>query len=221
MVSLSLLCLATLAGCSGTVAGPQSSADDASHVALTPSSLSLQPGETARIVAELQNPAGAPVNGAHVRWVSNDTNVARVDDRGRVTGVAPGATRVTASLGEGRGRVQVVCDGFRPEYRDAANGTSAFPGAQGWGAQACRHVTVRTSRFFGSPIRTMRARAPFERSLRLLDRIGCPWSCSTWRATSTWLPRIEMRVSDVSISLARRHLKAGLQSGAQTSSSSS
>ena len=150
MVSLSFLCFATLVGCSGTVAGPQSSAADGSQVALSPSSLSLQPGETARIVAELQNPAGARVEGAHVRWVSDDTNVARVDNDGRVTGVAPGTTRVTASLGEGRGRVQSSATVSVPSTETLQTATSAFPGAQGWGAQALSHVTVRASRFFGS-----------------------------------------------------------------------
>jgi uncharacterized protein YjdB len=67
-----------------------------SSVNVTPSTLSLKPGETATLTAEV-----LPENAIDktVTWSSENPEIATVDGSGKVTAVAPGETVITAAAG--------------------------------------------------------------------------------------------------------------------------
>ncbi len=69
-------------------------------VTLSPDSVALAIGDTARLGAAVLDSNDTAIEGAALTWTSADTAIARVDDSGLVTGVAWGGTRVIASAGE-------------------------------------------------------------------------------------------------------------------------
>jgi len=73
--------------------------DSASVLTLEPPSLTLFPGETARIRAQALRENGRPVSVGRVTIKSLRADVARVDSGGLVTGVGPGKTIVQATSG--------------------------------------------------------------------------------------------------------------------------
>ena len=66
------------------------------HVALDPPGATLLPGEIARFTARAFDANGAELPGVRFTFESSDTNVARVDEPGDATAVAPGTASVTA-----------------------------------------------------------------------------------------------------------------------------
>lgn len=67
-------------------------------VVVSPSTTSIDEGETARISASPRGSDGLPLSGRPVTWSSSDPSVVTVDDNGTVTGVSGGTATVTASV---------------------------------------------------------------------------------------------------------------------------
>jgi hypothetical protein len=93
-VALAFATLATAMGCGDRITPVTmvTAASDSSTVAVTPSSATLQPGQS------LQLTASAP----GVSWTSSDSGIVRVSAAGLVTSVAPGTARVAASAARSR-----------------------------------------------------------------------------------------------------------------------
>ena len=83
----------------GSSAGSPSRAASASVLTLDPASLTLFPGETARIRAQALKDDGTPVPVGRVTIKSLRPEIARVDSGGLVTGIAPGRTILQATSG--------------------------------------------------------------------------------------------------------------------------
>ena len=84
------------------------------RVQVTPTSLSIQPGLSKQLQATAFDQANAALSGVGFTWMSNDPSVAQVTQDGTVTGVAPGAAKVTASaFGLTSNAVQVTVNEIR------------------------------------------------------------------------------------------------------------
>ena len=83
----------------GGAAEPAPATTTASILTLEPASLSLYPGETAKISARAQREDGTPVSAGRVTIKSLKPEIVRVDSGGFITGVAPGRTIVQAAAG--------------------------------------------------------------------------------------------------------------------------
>lgn len=68
--------------------------------------------QTLSLTAVAQGPEGAPIAGAAIAWTSNDPAVATIDDRGTVTGIAPGTVTVTGRTGQASGSLELTVRGF-------------------------------------------------------------------------------------------------------------
>lgn len=69
-------------------------------VALSPDTLELAPGDTARLDVVVHDANGFEIEDAAPTWSSGDTTVATVDESGLISGVAEGTAHVVASAGE-------------------------------------------------------------------------------------------------------------------------
>ncbi|MBB4638920.1 Ig-like domain-containing protein [Longimicrobium terrae] len=67
-------------------------------VRVTPATVSVAVGGTAVLAAVVTDSAGRTVTGKRVTWASAAPGIARVDTAGRVTGVAAGSARVSATV---------------------------------------------------------------------------------------------------------------------------
>ena len=79
-----------------------------STVAVSPAADTVVEGDTLHLAAVGADANGHAVAGAAFTWSSSDTLVARVDDAGRVTGVAVGEAAVTAATDGVTGRSELV-----------------------------------------------------------------------------------------------------------------
>ncbi|HET7552686.1 MAG TPA: Ig-like domain-containing protein [Gemmatimonadaceae bacterium] len=79
-----------------------------SAVTVQPDSISVIEGNTSTLTATVKDANGNTLEGRTVTWESANTNVATVDGNGVVTGVAPGATTVTATSEGKSGSAKVV-----------------------------------------------------------------------------------------------------------------
>jgi uncharacterized protein YjdB len=70
-----------------------------SAVEVSPSAVTVEPGNTTRLAADVSDANDNPVTGAAVSWSSLNEPVATVNDEGLVTGVAEGVALVVASAG--------------------------------------------------------------------------------------------------------------------------
>lgn len=66
-------------------------------VALSRSTVSLEPGETVSVAATVLDASGGALAGRAVSWSSSAPGVARVSESGAITGVAAGSAQVTAT----------------------------------------------------------------------------------------------------------------------------
>jgi len=87
---------ATSEGKNGTAALTVSNVPVAS-VAVSPTSGSVQAGQTLQLTATPKDASGAPLAGRVVTWASSNTAVATVNGSGLVTGVAAGSATTTAT----------------------------------------------------------------------------------------------------------------------------
>lgn len=111
-------------------------------VAVTPSTLSLDPGESRALSAQPQASDGGSLPGRPVRWESRDPAIARVDQSGTVTAVGAGETTITVRSEVAAAEVRVtvvpetraVLDGLVAAYAEAlesgdiARIRQAYPG---------------------------------------------------------------------------------------------
>ncbi|HKS06436.1 MAG TPA: Ig-like domain-containing protein [Gemmatimonadaceae bacterium] len=67
-------------------------------ILVSPASKELEAGDTVQLEAVAMNRPGHMVHG-HLRWSSQDTNVAVVSENGLVTATGPGTTMIDASMG--------------------------------------------------------------------------------------------------------------------------
>jgi uncharacterized protein YjdB len=91
--------LAVLITGSGPGDTPSSRTSTASVLTLEPPSVTVLPGETARIRAQALREDGTPVSVGRVTIKSLKPEIARVDTGGMVTGISPGSTIVQAASG--------------------------------------------------------------------------------------------------------------------------
>ena len=84
----------------------------AATVRVSPDSLELPVGYTARLSATALDPLGSDVPDAAIEWRSSDATIATVDSLGRVRAEAIGAATITASLGAlaDSSRISVLSD---------------------------------------------------------------------------------------------------------------
>lgn len=79
------------------VCGRTKPADTLTSITLTSTSLSLDVGNSATLKATAV-PAGAALTG--IQWASDKSNIASVDNTGRVTAVSAGTAKITATVGD-------------------------------------------------------------------------------------------------------------------------
>lgn len=85
-------------------------------VAVTPSSVTVEAGDTTRLSAIIKDNAGNPVTGQTVTWTTSDASKATVDGAGKVTGVSVGTATISATSGTQSGTATVtVVDTKGPE----------------------------------------------------------------------------------------------------------
>jgi uncharacterized protein YjdB len=77
-------------------------------IEVTPSSVQIQVGASRALAARALDAVGSSLPGRTVAWTTSDAAVARVDAQGVVTGVAPGAATVTASVDGRSGSAAVL-----------------------------------------------------------------------------------------------------------------
>jgi hypothetical protein len=78
------------------------------QVSVSPSRSELDVGESVRLKASAEDAAGNVLTDREARWLSDAPDVASVDRRGEVTGIAPGSATVTAIVDGKRGTARVT-----------------------------------------------------------------------------------------------------------------
>jgi hypothetical protein len=86
---------------------PEALGSRVANIALTPSALRLEEGETGRLTPEVTDAAGNPSRDALLTWSSSDPDVAQVDESGLVTARSAGMAVITAAAGPVQGQVPV------------------------------------------------------------------------------------------------------------------
>jgi uncharacterized protein YjdB len=79
----------------------------AASVTVSPSPVTLSPGETTQLVAQALDASGTPVS-VSMSWASSDAGVASVSQSGNVTAVAIGSATITATAGAASGSADVT-----------------------------------------------------------------------------------------------------------------
>ena len=102
----------TIAAAAGEVSGTAvvTVMQSAGSVVVSPAADTVAVGDTVRMSAEAFDENGHQVEGAEFTWSSSDATVATVDATGLLTGVAEGATTVTATSGSARGTAEVTVE---------------------------------------------------------------------------------------------------------------
>jgi uncharacterized protein YjdB len=89
--------LLALAACSNSTSDPPTPANVAT-VAVSPSTSSLSIGAHLPLRAVVQDAAGNMLSGADIFWSVQDANIATISSDGVVTGMAAGATQISANV---------------------------------------------------------------------------------------------------------------------------
>lgn len=89
-----------------TVAAPPSTS--IGSVTVAPSSLTLEVGSTAKLAATVKASDGSTLSGQSVTWSTSNSSVAKVASDGRVTAVASGLAKITATSGGKSAAAEVV-----------------------------------------------------------------------------------------------------------------
>lgn len=86
------------------------------EVQVAPPSVTVKVGDRTGLLATAFDRIGNVIPTIRITWTSNNTQVARVDNNGTVTGVAPGVAIIVAKAGtrSGQAAVQVVGNGSAP-----------------------------------------------------------------------------------------------------------
>ena len=106
---LALLGLASLTALSGCGGGSVSAGDVlvVAQVEITPPDVELVAGRTQQLQATPKTSSGISVPNRQVTWSSDDLGIASVSTSGMVTAVAPGDTRINATVDGVKGSTQV------------------------------------------------------------------------------------------------------------------
>jgi hypothetical protein len=102
-----LVSLSVVLGCDGSGTGPGPDAMAAVSVEVSPARVFLTEGLGWELTAAAYTKDGLPTTRT-VEWSTSDARVARVDDDGRVTALAPGQATVTARLDKASGTAEVM-----------------------------------------------------------------------------------------------------------------
>ena len=96
----SLLTSSTSTGCTngGTSNGGTSGSGAVSSVSLTPSSNTLEIGQSYRLTAKALESSGSELTGRTVTWESSNTAIATVDNAGLAKAIAAGTAQITARV---------------------------------------------------------------------------------------------------------------------------
>ncbi len=102
----------TVAAAAGSASGTAvaSVMQSAGSVVVSPSSETVAPGDTLRLVAEAFDENGHAIGGTEFAWSSSDASVATVDDAGLVRGIAEGAATITATAGSASGTSRIAVE---------------------------------------------------------------------------------------------------------------
>lgn len=103
-LALALLAPVLLAGCT---AEELNAITNPASVVVTPDSVSIDQGANATVSAMPYLASGAPLAGYLIVWSSADTTVATVSHSGIVTGMQPGSTVISATVGTTVGQTRV------------------------------------------------------------------------------------------------------------------
>jgi uncharacterized protein YjdB len=147
---------AKLAGAAFVIAASGGLADTAaieveqvvSTVTVSPSSASLEVGDSVRLVAMAADVNGTEVPEISFTWSSADAAVATVSSTGMVKGVSGGSATVTATASGTNVKATAAVTVQEAEAAPPPPPTgplAAFPGAEGWGATAlanCRLLPI-------------------------------------------------------------------------------
>ncbi len=109
---------------------------EVAHIAVSPSSESLELDESLELRVRLRDGNGDAVPGEDVRWSSSNPSVVSVDGNGtRASATARGGGEavITAAAGGAKGSSTLTVQAPRPP---SGSPPAAFPGAQGYGATA-------------------------------------------------------------------------------------
>jgi uncharacterized protein YjdB len=82
-------------------------APSVNRVEVTPTSATINVGDSFRLTATVYDSRGNVIPGAQVGWASSDTRTAIVDNTGRVLGIAEGTVVITATSGDKAGTASV------------------------------------------------------------------------------------------------------------------
>ena len=101
---------ATITATSGSATGSSTVSVEQSvqAVSVTPDTVALLVGDTARLSAAALDALGNEVAGAAFSWSSSDSAVVSVDGSGLVRGVTEGAAKITAAAGDAEGTSEVT-----------------------------------------------------------------------------------------------------------------
>lgn len=112
------------------LAGLPLAAQNVTEVQVAPPSITIKVGERTGLLATAFDRIGNVIPTARITWASNNVQIARVDNNGTVTGVAPGVAIVEARSGtrKGQAAVQVTGSGGSPSNQFTAPTPPPPPG---------------------------------------------------------------------------------------------
>ena len=129
--------LVTLIGCSDSTGPAEKPAVSGAAVRISPDEYTLFGDEPVRLLAEVTNEEGEPVEGARLTWESHNTNVVRVDSLGVARGVSLGTAIVSVTLANGISTAaRIAVTGFTSVAAGFNHtcGTTLANGTYCWGA---------------------------------------------------------------------------------------
>ena len=108
-----------LAACGGEGTSTTTAVKPVAKVTITGTASSIQPGQTAQLLAAATDASGAPVSSPGTfTWSSGATSVATVDQSGKVTAVANGQTQISASVAGISGSYAITVTTPTPASKD-------------------------------------------------------------------------------------------------------
>ncbi len=93
-------------------AQPREARVSVARVSVAPSELTLDIGGSKRLAATARDGSGRALTGRSARWASADASIAKVDNRGTVTGISAGTTAIRVTV---EGKTRTVSVTVNPE----------------------------------------------------------------------------------------------------------
>jgi alpha-tubulin suppressor-like RCC1 family protein len=107
------------------------------QVTVSPSTATIEPGETQQFTATLTDLHGNPLSGPPITWASDNTGVATVDGNGLATGVAEGTATITATSQNVSGTATLTVEAAGLEFSSVSAGLYHNCGVTTSGAAYC------------------------------------------------------------------------------------